>query len=246
MTLPYDPADPFDSLQVLDAGFGPFLTRVYATLAGGLALSAAVAWSVATLEPLRRLFFVVTSGGGYGFTLLGLLLAFSPLAVMMFFGFRRQTPSASGAGALYWTIAALFGGSMAVLALTYTGTALTSTFLVTAGGFAGLSALGLMTRRNLSGLGAFLTMALFGLILALVVSLFLNSPLVTLALNLAGVLIFAGLTAADSQQLRRIYAEAGDPETRGIAAVNGALSLYLNFLNLFQFLLAFSGPRGRR
>lgn len=245
MTAPVD-ADPFEGLQPLGADFGVFLTRVYATLAGGLALSAGVAWSVATLEPLRRVFFVVAPDGGYGLTLLGMVLAFAPLVVLMGAGFRHRALSASGASAMYWSIAALFGGSMAVLALTYAGTALTSTFLVTAGAFAGLSVAGLAAKRSLSGLGAFLSMALIGLILALAVSFFLDSPVLTLGLNILGVLIFAGLTAADSQQLRRVYESAEDPEALGAAVSYGALTLYLNFLNLFQLLLTFTSRRGRR
>jgi FtsH-binding integral membrane protein len=247
MSFPLDRSQPFAALEISDSeGLARFMARVYGKLAGGLAVSATVAWSLAHVSALRSLFFRLADGDHYAFTGLGLALVLSPLAVLLVAGFRRRTPTAAGVGLLYWTMTILFGGSMAVLVLTYAATTLTSTFLVTAGAFATLSLAGLAARRSLSGLRAFLTMALIGLILATVASIFFKSPLYDFAVNVVGVLIFAGLTAADTQALRRIYHEATAPDGLGAASSYGALTLYLNFLNLFQLLLALRSPRGRR
>src|SRR5690606_30758468 len=132
---------------------------------------------------------------------------------------------------------ALIGGSLALLVLTYAEATLASTFLVTAAAFAGLSLIGYVTKRNLSGLGAFLTVALLGLILASLVNAYFSSPPFDLALKVIGVLVFAGLIAVDTHRLRQIYAELDDPQALGAATSFGALTLYLNLVNLFQLLL---------
>jgi len=230
----------------VDPGLRAFLGGVYLKLAGGLVLSAAVAWAIAYVPGLRGLFFVSARGEVVGFIGLGLILLFSPVAVMALASFAVREPTARGAGRLYWTIAALVGGSLSILVLAYSDTALVSTFLVTACAFAGLSLWGYMTRRNLTGLGNFLLAALIGLIAALVVNLFLRNPAVELVLNALGVVIFAGLIAADTQRLKLIYYQVGEGPALRAASDYGALSLYLNFINLFELLLALSGSRSRR
>jgi FtsH-binding integral membrane protein len=244
MTVPLDPH--FSQLGMAgDAGLRRFMTQVYAKLAGGLAVSSAVAWAVASQPQLRDLFFVAGPDGAYSYTALGLLLLFSPLAVLLIGGLVVKQPTAGAAGVLYWTVAALLGGSLSILALVYAEASLASTFLITAGAFAGLSVAGFVTKRNLSALVSFLTMALLGLILAMLVNLFLRSPGLYMVINGIGVLIFAGLIAADTQQLRRIYAELDDKDALEAASSYGALTLFLNFINLFQLLLSFGGRRRR-
>lgn len=244
MTLPLDPLDHLVDAGPTDAGLGRFLAKVYGVLASGLVLSAGVAWTVSHAAPLRELLIAETSRGRAP-TTPGWLLALSPLAVLLIAGFRRDSLSAGGASLVYWTTVTLFGGAMAVLALAYAGVELASTFAVTAGAFAALSLAGLAMRRSLSGLRAFLVMVLLGLIVALLVNLVFNSPLAALALNFAGIVIFAGLVAAATQNLRRIYESADDPEAIGVAIDYGALTLFLNVLDPFRLRAAERGGRRR-
>jgi hypothetical protein len=232
--------------QANDPGLRAFFGRVYMKVIGGLVLSAGIAWCVAYVPALRDLFFTTVPGEAVGLTLAGVILLVSPVLVLMLAALLVRDHTARGTGWLYWSVAALVGGSLSVLALVYTGAALVSTFLVTAGAFAGLSLWGYVTGRNLAALGNFLTMALFGLILAMVVNLFFRSPGASLVMDLLGVLIFAGLIASDTQRLKRVYYETSDPDALEASANYGALSLYLNFVNLFELLLSLSGSRSRR
>jgi FtsH-binding integral membrane protein len=229
-----------------DAGLRAFLSRVYLKVAGGLALSAGEAWCVAHSSALRDLLFVQVQGEVAGFTGWGLTLVFAPVVVMFLASFVVRDQGARGSGVLYWTIAALVGGSLSVLVLTYAGASLVSTFLVTACAFVALSLWGFATKRNLSGFGNFMLAGLAGLIVAMVVSLFLRSSALYFVLDALGVLIFSGLIAADTQRLRRIYEQGLDPQALEASANYGALTLYLNFINLFELLLSLTGSRSRR
>ena len=246
MAYDFDASPSSSPATATDPGLRAFLGRVYLKLAGGLLLSGAIAWSVADVPALRDLFFQSAEGNVTGFTAWGLVLVFSPLAVLFAGSFLVRDHTARGAAWIYWTVAALVGGSLSLLALTYTGAALVSTFLGTAGAFAGLSLVGYLTKRNLAAFGNFLTVALMGLILATVANMFFKNPMAYLVLNGIGVLIFAGLIAADTQRLRNIYYTTQDPEALEASANYGALTLYLNFINLFELLLSFSGGRRRR
>ncbi len=230
----------------VDVGLRGFLSRVYLKLAGGLALSAVVAWCVAYVPSLRDLFFTSAQGEIVGFSGWGWILLFSPVVILFVASFAVRDQTARGSGLLYWTIAALIGGSMSVLVLGYTDASLVSTFLITAIAFASLSFWGYVTKRNLTGLGNFALAALVGLILALVVNLFLRSSVFNLILDGLGVLIFSVLIAADTQRLKLIYYQVGDPAALEAASNYGALTLYLNFINLFELLLSLSGGRSRR
>jgi len=229
----------------VDQGLRRFLLQVYLKVAGGLALSAAIAWAVVTLPALSRLFFVEIGGemrlSGWGWA-----LVVSPVLLIPVSAFTRAGTTARGAGWLYWTVSALVGGSLSLLAIVYAGETLISAFLVTASVFVALGLWGSVTRRNLSGLGHFLTAALFGLIVALCVNLLTRNSLLELVLDVLGVLIFSGLVATDTQRLKLIYYHLDDPERLGAASNYGALSLYLNFINLFERLLALMGGRPRR
>jgi len=228
-----------------EGGLRAYLSHVYLKVSAGLVVSAAIAWCIANLPAVRGIFFVVQDGL-IGLTLWGLLLAFSPLVVILIAGFALRDRFAQGSGVLYWTVAALIGASLSVLFLVYAGAELALTFLVTAGAFAGLSAWGYMTRQNLSGLGNFLVVALFGLILAMVVNLFVKSAAADLVINIVGVLVFSGLIAVDTQRLKDYYYQAANDEELEASSNYGALTLYLNFINLFQFLLSMTGLRSRR
>jgi FtsH-binding integral membrane protein len=228
-----------------DVGLRAFLGRVHLKVAAGLALSAAVAWCVAEIPALRDVVFTSGRGQEPGFTGWGLVLLVSPLAVLALAAFTVRAGTTRAAAWLYWTTAGLVGGSLGLFVLAYTGGVLVSTFLVTGAAFIGLSLWGAATRRNLSGLGAFLVVALVGLVLAMLLNLVLKNPLLDLILDGLGVVIFAGLIAADTQRLKQIYYQTASDALEA-SSTYGALTLYLNFINLFQLLLPLSGARSRR
>ena len=227
----------------VDVGLRAFMLGVYNKVALGLVLSAAMAYLTGAYPPVRDLMFAERSNGAIGFSLLGTIIAFSPLAIILLMNFTRSiTPAASGLA--YWTIVTLIGASLGTVVLLYTGASIATTFLITAVAFGALSLVGYTTKRDLTGMGSFLIMGLIGLILAMVVNIFLQSSMVAFIVNVIGVLIFAGLIAYNTQQLKSTYYALGGNEAALNVATNfGALRLYLAFINLFQFLLSFTGGR---
>jgi uncharacterized protein len=231
------PADRAD--MSVDAGLRRFMLGVYNKVALGLVLSAALAFLTGTFPPVRDLMFT-----NRGYTMLGMIIAFAPLAVILFSSFVMKNITPRTAGIVYWSIVSLMGASLGVLALRYTGESIFSTFLLTAAAFGGLSLVGYTTKKDLTGFGSFLLMGLFGLIGAMLLSLFFPSGVLSLIINVVGVFIFAGLIAYDTQRLKMQYYELGGNESAmGVATSWGALSLYLDFINLFQFLLSLFGSR---
>jgi FtsH-binding integral membrane protein len=172
-------------------------------------------------------------------------IAFAPIGVLLFQGFaRRQSPQT--ASFTYWTVVSLIGASLGMILMIYSDVSVFQTFLVTAGAFGGLSLVGYTTKRDLTGMGSFLIMGVWGLILASLASLFFHSPALVFAINLIGVGIFAGLIAYDTQRLKMTYYQmGGDQASLSVATSYGALSLYLDFINLFRFLLYFMGGARR-
>jgi uncharacterized protein len=174
------------------------------------------------------------------------VVMFAPLVVVIGFSAMINRMSAATAQLVFYIYAALVGLSLSFIFAVYTGVSITQTFFVTAIAFAGLSLYGYTTKKNLSGMGTFLMMGLIGLIVASIVNIFLASSAVAFAISAIGVLIFAGLTAYDTQSIKNEYlahAQAGDQEWLGKSATMGALRLYLDFLNMFMFLLQFMGNR---
>jgi FtsH-binding integral membrane protein len=239
-TIPADRAD-----MSVDTGLRSFMLGVYNKMALGLVISAGLAFLTGTFAPVRDLMFNVTADGRFaGFTILGMIVSFAPLAVILFSSFGMKNPTARGAGAVYWTIVSLIGASMGVLALVYTGTSIFSTFLITATAFGGLSLVGYTTKKDLTGFGSFLIMGMIGLVIASLVNMFLHNGMMQFIISVIGVLIFAGLTAYDTQRLKMTYYQLGGDQTAmSVATSYGALSLYLDFINLFQFLLSIFGSR---
>ena len=238
-TIPADRAD-----MSVDAGLRSFMLGVYNKVALGLVLSAALAYLTGQFAPVRDLLYVQNAAGGWGMTPLGMIVAFAPLAVMLFgmFALRNATPRSSGI--LYWTIVALIGAGLGGLTLVYTGGSIASTFLITATAFGGLSLFGYTTKKDLTGFGSFLLVGLIGLVIASIVNLFLANSMLQFMISVVGVFIFAGLIAYDTQRLKMTYYElGGNTAAMGVATNYGALSLYINFINLFQFLLQFFGQR---
>lgn len=238
-SIPADRAD-----MSVDAGLRSFMLGVYNKVALGLILSAALAFLTGTFPPVRDLMFTTAANGRVGYTVLGMIVAFSPMVILLGSMFGMKNPSPRASGIMYWTLVSLIGASMGVLALVYTGTSIFSTFLITATAFGALSLVGYTTKKDLTGFGSFLIVGMIGLVIASLVNMFLNLPMMALIINVLGVFIFAGLIAYDTQRLKTTYYQlGGDQAAMGVATNFGALSLYLNFINLFQFLLALFGDR---
>ena len=237
----------------VDQGLRSFMLGVYNNMVMGLAVSALVALGVNKLAVASSQADAVARIGSIPLTSFGRMLyatplmwvvALAPLAFIFFFTFRLDRMSASAARTTFLAFAAVMGASLSTLLLRYTGASVVQTFFVTAAAFGGLSLYGYTTSRSLSGMGSFLMMGLIGLIIASLVNIFLASSALQFAISAIGVLIFAGLTAYDTQKLKEMYLYGGyDSETAAKASVSGALTLYLDFINMFQFLLSFMGNR---
>jgi FtsH-binding integral membrane protein len=167
----------------------------------------------------------------------------APLGFVIFLSARIHKMAGSTAQISFWVFAGVMGLSLASIFIAYTGESVAKVFFITAGAFAGLSLFGYTTKKNLSGMGSFLMMGLIGLIIAMVVNIFLASPAMQFVISAVGVLIFAGLTAYDTQQIKNMYQEADGSEVAKKKSIMGALRLYLDFLNLFLFLLQLFGNR---
>lgn len=237
-TIPADRAD-----MSVDVGLRSFMLGVYNKVALGLVLSGGLAFVTSSVPAVRDMMFTVANGR-VGYSLLGMVIAFAPLAVILFAGFVLKNATPRTAGAIYWTIVSLIGASLGVVVLRYTGTSIASTFLLTATAFGALSLVGYTTKKDLTAFGSFLIIGAWGLIGAMLINMFVASSMMAFIINALGVLIFAGLIAFDTQRLKMQYYElGGNQAAMGVATNWGALSLYLNFINLFQFLLAFLGDR---
>jgi len=238
-TVPADRAD-----MSVDAGLRSFMLGVYNKLALGLVLSAALAWLTSAYEPVMRMLYVTTADGRLaGFTALGTVIRFAPLVVLIGAMFMRN-PTARSSGFLYWAVVSMIGAGLGVWLLAYTGSSVALTFLITATAFGALSLFGYTTKKDLTGFGSFLIMGVWGLVLASLVGIFWHPPGFNMILSGLGVFIFAGLVAYDTQNLKMSYYQmGGDTGSMAVATNYGALSLYINFINLFQFLLQFFGQR---
>jgi FtsH-binding integral membrane protein len=230
----------------VDAGLRSFMLGVYNKLGLGLLLSAALAWVAGFYPPVSSLLWSQDpTTGRIGLQPLGMVVAFAPLVILLGQMFLRKT-SPRAAAITYWAIVSLIGLSFGVLFMIYSAVSIFETFLVTAAAFGGLSLVGYTTKRDLSGMGSFLIMGLWGLIFASLAAMFFHSGALYFAINLIGVLIFAGLIAFQTQRLKLTYHQlGGDQAAMSVATSYGALSLYLDFINLFRFLLYFMGGARR-
>jgi len=234
----------------IDAGLRAYMIRVYNYMAAGVALTgvvALVAYQLAGGDAIH-----VTAGGFVGLTAFGqaILGGFTPILLMLvtlglvfFVSFRISTLQPSTALGLFMLFAGLLGLALTSIFVVYTQVSIARTFFISAASFGALSLYGYTTQRDLSPIGSFLIMGLFGLILAMVVNIFLGSQGLSFAISAIGVLIFAGLTAWDTQKIKEMYSVNDDGTVAGRKAVMGALALYLDFINLFLFLLRFMGDR---
>ena len=222
-----------------DAGLRKYMLGIYNYMASGVLLTGIVALLVFSTPALFAVFFNEIGRP----TILGWAAMLSPLAIILGMNFGLNRMSETTLKGLFWGFAALMGVSMSTIFARYTGASIAETFFVTAASFAGLSLYGYTTKRDLSAMGRFLIMGLIGIIIASLANIFIGSSGLQLAVNILGVLIFAGLTAYDTQRLREMYYQVAGSDIAGKAAIMGALTLYLNFINLFQFLLSFMGQR---
>ncbi len=216
----------------IDEGLRSYMLRVYNYMTTGLALTGIIAYLVANTPPLMNAIY----GTGIGF-----VVALAPLGIIFFLSFRIQKMSFSGAQLAFWLFAAAMGLGLSYIFVVYTGASIARVFFITAATFAGMSLYGYTTKRDLSGFGNFLIMGLFGIIIAMVVNIFLASAMMDFVISVLGVLIFVGLTAYDTQKIKELYYELDDSEVAGKKAIMGALRLYLDFINIFLFLLHLFG-----
>jgi uncharacterized protein len=217
----------------IDAGLREYMLRVYNYMAGGLALTGAVAY------------LAVTSGVYQAIvgSILFWIVLFAPLGLVMLLSFRIQSMSLGSAQLTFWAYAALMGLSLAGIFLVYTGASIARVFFITAGTFAAMSLYGYTTRSDLSRVGAFMFMGLIGIIIAGLVNMFVHSSALQFALSVAGVIVFTGLTAWDTQSIKEMYFEGDGSAVMGKKAILGALRLYLDFINLFMMLMQLLGNR---
>ena len=216
-----------------DAGLRSYMLSVYNYMASGVLLTGIVALGFAASGMAEQ---VLT-------TPLRWLIILAPLGFVMAMSFGLHRMSTGTLQTLFWSFAVAMGLSMSSIFLVYTGVSIAQTFFAVSAGFAGLSLWGYTTKRDLSGMGTFLIMGVVGLLIAMVINLFLQSSAMHMAISAIGVLLFAGLTAYDTQRIKSMYAHVAGTDMMGKTVIMGALSLYLDFINMFTFLLSFMGSR---
>ena len=216
-----------------DAGLRSYMLKVYNYMASAVLLTGIVA--------------MVFAGSGFAAqvmaTPLRWLIIFSPLAIVFAMSFGMNRMKESTLQTLFWSFAVLMGLSMSTIFLVFTGISIAQTFFAVSAAFLGLSLWGYTTKKDLSGFGTFLIMGVVGLLVAMIINIFLQSTAMHMAISAIGVLLFAGLTAYDTQKIKSMYAYVAGTDMMGKVVIMGALNLYLDFINMFQFLLSFMGNR---
>lgn len=227
----------------VDEGLRAYMLRVYNYMAIGTAVTGITAWVVANTA-LINLFYAARADGAVGPTILGWIAFISPLVFILAMNFGINRMKASTLQLLYWAVTVVFGISLANIFLTFTGESIARVFFIAASLFGVMSLYGYTTKRDLTNWGSFLFMGLIGIIIAMVVNIFIGSTMIQFAISVIGVLVFTGLAAYDTQRIKNTYdAVSHSGELMAKSAVQGALSLYLDFLNLFIMLLHLFGNR---
>jgi hypothetical protein len=243
----------------VDEGLRAYMLRVYNYMAAGIALTGVVAYLIFIYSvtsdptviqaagrpiPLHRGMYLTDLGYTLFATPMRYVLMFAPLAFVFFLSWRIYSMSVGAAQMAFWLFAAVMGASLSVIFLAYTAASIAQIFFITAAAFGALSLWGYTTKRDLSGWGSFLIMGVVGIVIAAIVNLFLQSSALQFAISVIGVLVFAGLTAYDTQQIKdNYYAVMGDAVAMTKGAIMGALNLYLDFINMFISLLQLFGSR---
>src|SRR6185437_4227052 len=245
----YPRASAATTAAVLDAGLRAYMLRVYNWMASGLLVTGIVAWVIASTPLINAFYPEVTDQFGrvgHSATPLALLAMFAPLGFVLVLSLGVNKLSTSAAQALFWAFCATMGASLTNIFLIYTHESIVRVFFITAATFGATSIYGYTTKSDLSRMGGFLMMGLFGIIIASLVSLFMQSSALQFAISIIGVVVFTGLTAFDTQRIKADYVQYAYAEgTQGAAkrSVYDALSLYLNFINLFMLMLQLLGNR---
>jgi uncharacterized protein len=236
-----------DRAVAYDMGLRAHMLRVYNYMTGGVALTGVVAWLTYQMSVVTNPAGAIVGLTPLGHALFGSplmwLIVLAPLGLVFFVSFRISHLQASTARTLFFVYAGLLGVSLATIFMAYTATSITRVFFISAAAFGALSLYGYTTQRSLDSMGSFMIMGLFGLIIASLVNIFLKSSGLDWAISVMGVVIFAGLTAWDNQKIKDMYSPMDDGTIAGRKAVMGALSLYLDFINLFLMLLRLMGDR---
>ena len=239
------------AVGVIDEGLRAFMLRVYNYMAIGLVLTGVAAYgaysaavsSVPTEYALRGGIYLTSFGAAIYTSPLMWLIVLAPLGLVFFLSFRINRLSVSAAQTTFWVYSALVGLSLSTIFLVYTMASITQVFFITAAMFGAMSLWGYTTKRDLTGMGSFLFMGLIGIIIASIVGIFFQSSALQFAISVIGVLVFTGLTAYDTQKIKEMYYVSDDGTVAGRKAIMGALSLYLDFINLFMMLLRLFGDR---
>jgi FtsH-binding integral membrane protein len=244
----YSPTSAATTAAVLDTGLRAYMLRVYNWMASGLLVTGIVAFAIANTSAINLFYPLVETPVGlrHSPTLLAMVAMFAPLAFVMVLSFGVNKLSKSAVQALYWVFCAAMGASLTNIFIIYTGESIVRVFFITAATFAGMSLYGYATKADLSRFGSFLIMGLIGIVIAGLVNLFFQSAAFQFAISIIGVLVFVGLTAYDTQRIKATYVQyayAEGPDGAAKRSVYDALSLYLNFINLFMLLLSLFGNR---
>ncbi|KQT82243.1 Bax inhibitor-1/YccA family protein [Aurantimonas sp. Leaf443] len=236
----------------IDVGLRAYMLKVYNLMAAGLVITGLAAYGLFAAATTSDPSLAVGQLNGTYITQLGAaiytsplrwVLMLAPLAAVFFLSFRVHKMSVGAAQATFWGYAALVGLSLSTIFLVFTQESITQVFFITAASFGALSLFGYTTKRDISGWGSFLFMGVIGILIAMVVNIFLASPALTFAISVIGVLVFAGLTAYDTQRIKEMYFEGDGQLVAGRKAIMGALTLYLDFINMFMFILQLFGNR---
>jgi FtsH-binding integral membrane protein len=232
---------------VVDQGLRAYMLRVYNYMASGVAITGVVAYAVYAMAVVTGPDGAVTGLTAFGnfvyASAFKWVVIFAPLAMVFYLSMRISSMSLNAAQISFWVFSALMGASISSIFLVYAGESIARVFFITAASFGALSLWGYTTSKDLSGWGSFLFMGLIGIIIASLVNLFIGSTALQFAVSVIGVLVFAGLTAYDTQQIKEMYYAGDDSSVAGRKAVMGALRLYLDFINLFLMLLSLFGDR---
>ena len=228
----------------LDEGLRSYFLKIYSYMAAALLVTALSAFSVFVIPPLARALYNFTPGGYIvGITGLGHLVGFAPLAISLYFIFGFGSMTNEKAKTWFWVFSSTMGLSLSMYTFIYTGASLVRSFFICSSVFAGMSIYGYSTKRDLTSMGSFMVMGLWGIFLAGIVNIFLQSSAIHFVTSILGVVIFTGLIAWDTQKLKSYYYSVGDSVIGQKMAIMGAFQLYLDFINLFLFLLRFLGVR---
>lgn len=232
-----------EAVSNIDQGLRQYMMRVYNFMSGGLCVTALVAYLIANTSLIRLFFNVNAVGQVMGMSALGWLALFAPFVMVFAFGWVLMKGTAAQVQGVFWGFAAIMGASLAPIILMYTGASVTRIFLITAAMFGGMSIYGYVTKRDLTAVGSFMIMGVWGIIIASIVNLFLKSPGLYYAISFLSVIAFTVLTAYDTQKIRQLYMEQDSSDTMTRKAISGALALYMDFINIFIALLNLFGDR---